>query len=547
MLVEFGSAVDALSSAIEFQQAMNEANRNDAEDARLVFRIGLHLGDLIVEGDDLYGDGVNVAARLEAAAPAGGIVISRTVHEAVVGRLKASFEDLGTLALKNIERPIQAFSVKWEPSDWQLSAKPAVMPSSAAANGPADGSFALPDKPSIAVLPFQNMSGDPEQEYFTDGVVEDIITALSRFKSLFVIARNSSFTYKGKAVDVRMVARELGVHYVLEGSIRKAAGRVRVTAQLIDARAGNHIWAERYDRVLEDIFAVQEEVTGSIVGAIAPQIDNAEVAKTLVLRPGNVGAYELAMRAWAKSREAYNKTDGSLCDEAIRIAYESISVDARCGLAWTVICFALWQHLLQGRTQDRETTQADALAAGDKAIEVDPLSNLAFTVRGQVLFSAGRVRAALHDLRHAVFLNPNDATSLFCLGFFESVSGDPETGIDLGLKALRLSPLDFWRPTMHLNLAVSYFIAGKYADGVREAQIAADEMPSLASAYSALAINYVGMGEIEKAKAVVETLRRVNPGHLEARLKGWNMARPEDLERAASYLRIAAGLQDPPP
>jgi adenylate cyclase len=533
-----------LSAAIEFQQAVAHLNRNLSEGEQIVFRVGLHLGDLIVDGDDLYGDGVNIAARLEAGAPPDGIIVSRAVREAVEGRLKARLHALGELTLKNIERPIRAFRVEWKEGDWQTAAPTIQSSRPAIASSPA---LALPDKPSIAVLPFQNMSGDPDQEYFADGVVEDIITALSRFKSLFVISRNSRFTYKGKAVDVRMVAREMGVHYVLEGSIRKAAGRVRVTAQLIDALAGNHIWAERYDRVLEDIFAVQEEVTSSIVGAIAPQIDNAEVAKTLVLRPGNVGAYEFAVRAWAKSREAYNKTDGSLCDEAIRIAYESISVDARCGLAWTVICFALWQHLMQGRTQDRGTTQADALAAADKAIEVDPLSNLAFTFRGQVQFSAGQVRAALHDLRHARALNPNDATSLFCLGYFESVSGDPETGIDLGLQALRLSPLDFWRPTMHLNLAVSYFIAGKYADGVREAQIAADEMPSLASAYSVLAINYVGMGEIEKAQAVVQTLRRVNPGHLEARLKGWTMIRPEDLERATSYLRIAADLQDPPP
>jgi adenylate cyclase len=544
-LVDFASAVDALSAAIEFQQSMAEANCDQPPDTALVFRMGMHLGDLIVDGDDLYGDGVNVAARLEAEAPKGGIVVSSAVYEATAGRLKADFEDLGRLSLKNIEREVQAYSVHWEPTDWPISATvdaaaPSIAPQSAAEPLP------LPDKPSIAVLPFQNMSGDPEQEYFADGMVEDIITALSRFKSLFVIARNSSFTYKGKAVDVRTVARELGVQYVLEGSIRKASGRVRVTAQLIDALVGSHIWAERYDRVLEDIFAVQEEVTSSIVGAIAPQIDNAEVAKTLVLRLGSVGAYELAVRAWAKSREAYNKTDGSLCDEAIRIAYESISVDARCGLAWSVIAFALWQHLVQGRTQDPETTQAEALVAANKAIEVDPLSNLAFTFRGQVQFSAGQIRAALHDLRHAVVLNPNDAISLFCLGYFESVSGDPETGIDLGLKALRLSPLDFWRPTMHQNLAVSYFIAGKYADGAREAQIAADEMPSLASAYATLAINFVGMGEIENAKAAVQSLRRINPSHLEARLKRWNMARSEDVRRATSYLRIAAGVEDPP-
>src|SRR5262245_51365116 len=218
-LIEFASAVDALSAAIEFQQAMAEVNAGKAADTALVFRIGLHLGDLIVDGEDLYGDGVNVAARLEAEAPAGGIALSRTVHEAVAGRLNATFEDLGSLALKNIERPVQAFSVKWEPSDWQRGATAEVV---AAPVSAVQVPLPLPDKPSIAVLPFQNMSGDPEQEYFADGMVEDIITGLSRVKSLFVIARNSSFAYKGKSPDIRRMGRELGVRYVLEGSVRRA-------------------------------------------------------------------------------------------------------------------------------------------------------------------------------------------------------------------------------------------------------------------------------------------------------------------------------------
>ena len=211
-LVEFASAVDALAAAIEFQQSMADANSDTASETALVFRMGLHMGDLIVDGDDLYGDGVNVAARLEGEAPAGGIVVSRTVHEAVAGRVNATFDDLGDLALKNIERPVQAFEVKWDPSDWQVPMRVTIAP---------QVPLSLPDKPSIAVLPFQNMSGDPEQEYFADGTVDDIITELSRFRSLFVIARNSTFTYKGKPVDVRTAARDLGVRYILEGSIRK--------------------------------------------------------------------------------------------------------------------------------------------------------------------------------------------------------------------------------------------------------------------------------------------------------------------------------------
>ena len=235
-LAEFPSVVEAVAAAIAFQQAMADANKDIADNA-IVFRLGVHLGDLIVEGNDLYGDGVNIAARLEGQAPAGGIVISGAVHEAVSGLLKASFEDLGRLALKNIERPVQAFAVKWERADWQFATAPS-SPSPAGTSVQPDGPPPLPDKPSIAVLPFQNMSGDPEQEYFADGMVEEIITALSRFKWLFVISRNSSFTFKGRAVDIKEVGRSLGVRYVLEGSVRKASGKVRITGQLIDARDG---------------------------------------------------------------------------------------------------------------------------------------------------------------------------------------------------------------------------------------------------------------------------------------------------------------------
>jgi len=329
-LVEFSSAVDALSAAIEIQRAMAEVNLDQPEETRIVFRIGLHLGDLIVEGDDLYGDGVNVAVRLEGEAPAGGIVVSRNVQEAVSGRVKATFNNLGSLALKNIERPIQAFGVQWEPSDWQevVTAETTAAPTT----GP-QAPLPLPDKPSVAVLPFINMSGDPEQEYFTDGVTEDIITELSRFHSLFVIAKNSSFFYKNKSRNIQQVGKELGVRYVLEGSIRRSSDRIRVTGQLIDTVTGNHIWAERYDRVLEDIFAVQGEVTRAIVAAIAPQIELAEQSKATRRRPDNLTAYEIALRARANAFEGQDKADPSRVDQAIREAREALALDPNSILA----------------------------------------------------------------------------------------------------------------------------------------------------------------------------------------------------------------------
>jgi TolB-like protein/class 3 adenylate cyclase len=322
-LIEFPSAVDALSAAIEFQQAMAEANRDQPVDTAIVFRIGLHLGDLIVEGDDLYGDGVNVAARLEAEAPAGGIVVSGAMHEAAAGRLKAGFNDLGNLALKNIERPVRAFEVQWDPANWKVSAPATAAPSVAGTPQGTDAPLALPDKPSIAVLPFQNMSGDPEQEYFADGIVEDIITALARSPGLFVTARNSSFTYKGRAVDIKQVGRELGVRYVLEGSVRKAAGRVRISGQLIEAVTGSHIWADRFDSSLEDIFDLQDRVTSDVVGRLAMSIQSAEIERIRSKPTTILGAYESFLVGMKNVHISTRET----VDSALRHFYRAIELD----------------------------------------------------------------------------------------------------------------------------------------------------------------------------------------------------------------------------
>jgi adenylate cyclase len=279
ILIEFQSAVDAVRCAIEVQRGMTHRNAGLVQDQRIEFRVGIHVGDVVVDGDDLLGDGVNIAARLEGIAETGGITLSEEAYRHVTGKVAASFVDLGEQNLKNIARPVRVYRV-------ELGEGSAEQP-----NAP---TLALPDKPSIAVLPFQNMSGDAEQDYFCDGMVEDIITGLSRIRWLFVIARNSSFTYKGKAVDVKQVGRELGVRYVLEGSVRKAANRVRITGQLIDATTGAHLWADRYDRPLDDIFAVQDEITLSVVGAIEPSLRLAEIERVKRKRPENLGAPQKA-------------------------------------------------------------------------------------------------------------------------------------------------------------------------------------------------------------------------------------------------------------
>ena len=286
LLLEFPSVVNAVRCAVEVQAAMADRTAGIAEDRCIAFRLGINIGDIIVEGDDIFGDGVNVAARLQEIAPPGGICISSRVHEDVRDRLDTVFDDGGTQTLKNIARPVQVW--RWQPgrtAPSQPTPPPTALP--------------LPDKPSIAVLPFQNMSGDPEQEYFADGMVEDIITALSRFKSLFVIARNSSFTYKGKAVDIRQVGRELGVRYVLEGSVRKAANRLRISGQLIDASTGGHLWADHFDGVLEDVFELQDRVTSSVVGAIAPKLEQAETERAMRKPTESLDAYDCFLRAMA--------------------------------------------------------------------------------------------------------------------------------------------------------------------------------------------------------------------------------------------------------
>ncbi|QQS11525.1 MAG: hypothetical protein IPK81_18405 [Rhodospirillales bacterium] len=540
-LVEFGSAVDAVSAAVAFQQAMAAANAGQSEDTAIVFRIGVHLGDLIVDGDDLYGDGVNVAARLEAEAPPGGIVVSGDVHNAVAGRLKAVFDDLGDLALKNIDRPVRAFRVDWSAADW-----PARTGASATAP-PSDGAPPpLPDKPSIAVLPFTNMSGDPEQEYFTDGMVEDIITELSRFRSLFVIARNSSFSYKGSSPDIRRVGRELGVRYVLEGSIRRAGDRIRVTGQLIDAPTGNHIWAERYDRVLDDVFAVQVEVTRAIVAAIAPRIDAAEIANALRKRPGHLGAYDLALRAYADVAASYDRTDVELRDRAINTALRALAIDRECGLAQVAIAEAHWQHINFNTAADVGAAWSTGLTAAGRAVEIDPSDHMALRIRGTLRYYAGQRRAGLEDLRLALLRNPNDCGTLNSLAFCEAAFGDARRGVECGELCLRLSPRDRRLGQMQTGLANAYFYGRRYAEGGDVAAAAIREMPDSASGHAILALNLVGLGRIDEAKDALRMVRALAPAYLERRLSGGShVERVDDRERATVFLRVAAGLEDP--
>lgn len=407
----------------------------------------------------------------------------------------------------------------------------------------------LPDKPSIAVLPFANMTGDPGEEHFIDGITEDIITDLSRFHSLFVIARNSTFSYKGKALDLRLIGDQLGVRYLLEGSFRKTGDRIRVTAQLIDAANGTHIWAERYDRTREDIFAVQDEITQSIVTAIAPQVEASEREKARRRKPESLSAYEVAVRAQSQVWQGLLKAEHSHWEEAIRVARQALAVDPRSTLALNAIGFAQYLRVSYGVAADIKQAWRDGLASVTLAIELDPSDSNGYLRKALLLIFAtdgDRFAEALMDLRTAHRLNPNDVNVLTVLGWCEGISENVELGIGYLHRALRLAPRSPLRHVTNANLAVVYSLCKDYSETVRYASLAANEAPGFPLAHKMLAVGYVGLGDVEKAKASLERARTLAPEYVQKRLDGEVPYRiREDRIRYVAFLRVAAGLDDP--
>jgi adenylate cyclase len=478
-LIEFASAVQAVSCAKAIQDANGEG--------RLPLRIGIHVGDVVVQGDDLMGDGVNVAARVEGIAEPGGIAITRAVHEQVRDKVDLGFLDKGEIELKNIQRPVQVFVIGVAKVSNQATHLP------------------LPDKPSIAVLPFQNMSGDPEQEYFADGMVEDIITALSRFKSLFVIVRNSSFTYKGKAVEVQQVGRELGVRYVLEGSVRRSGGKVRITGQLIDSQTGAHLWANRFDAALADVFELQDEVTSNVVGAIAPTIDRAEIERARRKPAENLSAYDLYLRVlshmWTATREELPK--------AIKLLRQSVSLDGRSAPALAALAWCLIMAPAVGANMSGNTT-GEALDLSRQAVEQDSGDDFAQAIYGQALTlivgdcAQGRLHA-----EEAVRLNPSSAFAWSAMGFVGNLAGDFEAAIDSFQLALRLSPSDTFLYWWMTGLAAAQFALRRYEDAVASARSAVQRHPSFGSAHRLLAASLALAGKLDEARDVTRRRDRV--------------------------------------
>jgi TolB-like protein/class 3 adenylate cyclase len=529
-LVEFPSAVDALNAAIAFQQAVTEANRDQPEDIRMVFRIGLHLGDLIVEGEDLYGDGVNIAARLEAEAQAGGIVISSNVHDAVVGKLDATFDDLGALALKNIERPVRAFRVRGERA---AATSPPVAGSFAA-----DVPLALPDKPSIAILPFQNMSGDPEQEYFADGVAEDIITGLCRNRELFVIARNSSFAYKGKSPDIREVGRELGVRYVLEGSVRRAGNRVRITGQLVEAASGAHLWADRFEGSLEDIFSLQDQITSSVIGGLTPSLNSAEIER-VSRKTGNLQAYDCYLRSLA----AIYRYSADASEEALAYARKAVALDPDFALGHLAIINALLNRWSFRWTTDQAADALEAERAVRRALDLDRRDARILAFGGQAtIIILGRIDEGAGLLDEAVTCDPNSAFGWRFHANAQIVRNLPEKAIDDVERVLRLSPLDPGKWYTLTLMARAHTLCGRYEDARRFAAAALRDRPNFPHALIEQIVASALAGRLDESRETLATFRKIQS---EDRVSSY---RPVHLPAAAvakyqEALRIA-GLPD---
>jgi adenylate cyclase len=531
MLVEFASVVDAVRCAVAVQQAMPERDAGVAADSRIELRIGINLGDVIVEGDDLYGDGVNIAARIEALADAGGVFVSNTVHDHVRDRLPSVFEDLGEQQVKNIARPVRVYRVR---SDSPHPNPPPLAGEGSARSarvGAAEPALPLPDKPSIVVLPFANMSGDPEQEYFVDGMVEEIIIALSRIRWLFVVASNSSFSYKGQSPDVKQVGRELGVRYVLEGSVRKAGQRVRITGQLIDATSGTHLWADRFDGSLEDVFELQDKVASSVAGVIEPALQAAETARSAARPTEDLTAYDLYLRGyamvWSSARHV---------PEALRLMEQAIAHDPRYGpaLAGAAVCCVRLRN--DDRSEDPEADRRKGADFARRALEVagdDPgiLANaaLALTYFGE------DIGAMMALVDRALAFNPNFARGWHNSGNLRLWAGQPDIAIEHLDAALRLSP----RARVGSSLALvgfAHFLSRRFDQAVPKLLLAIQEDPSYPQPHRYLAACYAHMGRLDDAREIVAQLRNItsvvipdvshlrNAEHRELYLSGLRMA-----------------------
>ncbi len=500
MIVEFASVVDTVQCGVDIQHAMPERNADVPDDRRIEFRVGINLGDVIVEGDDLYGDGVNVAARLEGLCGSGEVYVSGIVHDQVEGKLKAAFDDLGEQTVKNITKPIRVYRAR------TAAAEPTAAPVPAG-EGDTGMALSLPAKPSIAVLPLDNMSGDAEQEYFADGITEDIITELSRFNSLFVIARNSTFTFKGQSLEIKEIGRRLGVRYVVEGSVRKAGKRLRITAQLIDAVTDAHLWAERYDRDLDDIFDVQDEVTQAIVTAIEPHLASTERERARRKPPENLGAWESYQRGlWHLYR--HTADDSAEGQEAFRRAIE---LEPDFAAPHAALAFLLYYEVVGGLVGDPGDRLSRALAEARAAIAADEWDAFGHEVLGRILLLHGEHDASIAAHETSLALNPNYANAHYGLAFALCFTGQPEQAMRELDEAERLSPHD---PLLWAFMVIKSFaltLLRRYDEALVWAKRGQQGPTLTAWAYFTEAVPLAHLGRDEEARQALERAFTIKP------------------------------------
>jgi adenylate cyclase len=524
LLVEFGSVVDALRCATEWQRGMADCNADVPPTSRIEFRMGVNVGDVVVEDGDIFGDGVNVAARLEGLADPGGICVSARVQEDAAGRLDLTFDDLGDQSLKNIARSVRVYRVRLT----EAGNPPEAAPIDGA------GVLPLPDKPSIAVLPFANMSGDPEQEYFADGMVEEIITALSRIRWLFVIARNSTFTYKGQFVDVKQVGSELGVRYVLEGSVRKAGQRVRITGQLIDTVSGTHLWADRFDGSLEDIFELQDKVALSVAGVIEPTVQAAEAHRSANRPTDDLTAYDLYLRALPK----FASLSRDSLREALDLLNRAIARDPLYGPALALAAMCTQQLHLGGWVDIPEDARNQGLDYARRAIraaESDPfvLASAAYAFG----YFGEEMGAALALMDRALVANPGSAYGWFWSGTLRMLAGQPDTAIEHMETSLRLNPRDRLAAPLTL-IGAAQFYKREFELAAANLQASLQERPGFPMTYRFLAACYAHMGQLGEARKIVQQLRTLTPVVVPPAVP---FRKEEDRELFLSGLRLAAG------
>ena len=517
-LAEFTSVLDAVRCATEIQQAMTVRNAKTPDDRRIEFRIGVHQGDIITDSGDIFGDGVNVAARLEGIADPGGICLSARVQEDVRGRLELACSDMGEQQLKNIERPVRVYRI-------QLENKPTK----------SRRALVLPDKPSIAVLPFQNLSGDREQDYFADGVVEEIITALSRMIWLFVIARNSSFTYKDRIVDVKQVGQELGVRYVLEGSVRKSSNRVRVAGQLIDAATATHLWADRFEGGLEDIFDLQDRVTMSVVGAIAPKLQQAEIERAKRKPTGSLDAYDYFLRGMASFYQ-WTKEDNS---EALRLFYRAIELDPDFSSAFGMASFCYVLRKVNGWRADPVQETAEGSRLAQRAADLGKDDAVALGTAGQTFaYLAHDLDAAAALIDRALMLNPNLVATWLFSGWVRDWLGEPEVALEHLKQALRLSPLDPLIFRVQGAIALAHFLGGRYDESSSWADKALQNNSRFLPAMLFAAASNALAGRSAEAKKAMSRASEIDPTLRVSVIKDWT-----PLRRAGDLARFEDGLR----